>query len=265
MITQTAASSAAFPAGTTESDGLAGYLAKVRRLTPLDALEERRLASQARLGDSAAARRLVTAHLGTVVRIAAQYRHFHPSYLELIQEGNLALVRAVRRYDPDASGRFSTYVGAWIRTCIARFVLTSLGLDREGRGASVMAPSAFERLLAEMRERSAQEGSPDRSASEQRAAAAVPFDESPFLAFEESALLNRLTTFLPRFAEGLPLREVGILRGRVLRDPPRTLADQARELGITAERVRQIEVSLVGRLRKHLLADGASWTDAQDC
>jgi RNA polymerase sigma factor (sigma-70 family) len=264
VITQAAADPAGFRARTTESDGLAGYLAKVSHLAPLEAVEERRLAFQARMGDGAAARRLVISHLGTVVRIAAQYRHFHPSYLELIQEGNLALLRAVRRYDPDASGRFSTYVGAWIRTCIARFVLANQGLDREGRGTAVLAPSALQRLLAEINEGSAEARRADRSAL-QEYAAALPFDESPFLAFEESALLNRLAAFLPLFAEGLPRREVGILRDRVLRDPPRTLADHARELGITAERVRQIEVSLVARLRELLLAAGASWTDARAC
>jgi RNA polymerase sigma factor (sigma-70 family) len=231
-MTSVAAARAPFEPGTADSAGLAGYLRKVRQVPPLEPFEERLLAARVRrLGDRSAARRLVTGHLGTVVRIARLYRRFHPSYLELIQEGNLALVRAVWRYDPDRSGRFSTYVGAWIRTCISRFV---------------QRPA-------------------DRAALDRRADASLSFDEGPFLAFEESALLTRLSSLLPRFTEGLPVREVGILRDRVLRDPPRTLADQAREMGITAERVRQIELSLVARLRELVLASGASWTDARGC
>jgi RNA polymerase sigma factor (sigma-70 family) len=215
-----------------DSAGLTDYLAKVRKVRPLGPEEERGLARRVcRMRDRAAARRLVTGHLGKVVRIAWQYRRRHPSLLELIQEGNLALVRAIWRYDPERSGRLSTYVGAWIRTCIARFV-------------------------AEGHERRAAAG-----AAAERARAAVAVDEGPLLALEESALRGRLTALLPGFAERLPQREVGILRDRVLRDPPRTLAEQARELGITAERVRQIEVSLVDRLRALLLSTERSWMD----
>jgi RNA polymerase sigma factor (sigma-70 family) len=215
-----------------DSNGLSDYLARVRQVRPLGPDEEHGLARRVcRTRDRAAASRLVTAHLGKVVRIAWQYRRRHPSLLELIQEGNLALVRAIWRYDPERSGRLSTYVGAWIRTCIARFVA-------DGHQRRAAAGAAAERA---------------------RAAAAV--DEGPLLALEKSALRRRLTALLPAFAERLPRREVGILRDRVLRDPPRTLAEQARELGITAERVRQIEVSLLDRLRALLLSTERSCTD----
>jgi RNA polymerase sigma factor (sigma-70 family) len=207
-----------------DATGLGGYLDRVRRVRRLDAVEERGLATRVRrMRDGAAARRLVTSHLRTVIRIAWQYRRLHPSYLELIQEGNLALVRAVWCYDPERSGPLSSYAGAWIRTCIARFVLA--------------------------RHRRAERGRPP---VERPAPTAV--DDRPFLAFEETAFLDRLAAVLPRFTADLPRREVGILRDRMLRDPPRTLAAQGRELGITAERVRQIERSLLARLRDVLLA-----------
>jgi RNA polymerase sigma factor (sigma-70 family) len=249
-------STVAPPSQRADSGSLSRYLRQVRQVAPLDSLEERRLAVQVRRGDGPAARRLVTAHLGTVVRIAWRYRRLHPSTLELIQEGNLALVRAVQRYDPARSASVSTYVGAWIRTCIARFVLASLGLGRQGRQGRtepLTAPSALRRLLIEMHERWADRHPPRRAPLTDVASS---FDESPFLPFEESALLTRLSALLPRFAEGLPVREVGILRERVLRDPPRTLAEQGKELGITAERVRQIELSLIARLRDRLLSAG---------
>jgi RNA polymerase sigma factor (sigma-70 family) len=222
-----------------DSAGLASYLQRVRLLPALGGAEERGLVARVqRLGDQTAARRLVTGHLASVVRIARQYEHLHPNLLELIQEGNLALVRAVRRYDPHRSGSFSTYVGAWIRTCVGRFVLS--------------------------RQRSRLQR-PTRPAAIDQRASGLSHDDDPLLPFEQNAFLARLSTLLPRFTETLPARERRILSDRVLSDSPRTLSQQARELGITAERVRQIELSLIGRLRQELLSSRASWASARNC
>jgi RNA polymerase sigma factor (sigma-70 family) len=109
------------------SSTLLTYLARVRRYPKLSPGEEARLVQRLRAtGDRAAARALVTAHLGQVVSIARGFRRLHPNLLELVQEGNLALIRAVHRYDPARRVTLAAYVASWVRTYIGRFVLANM-------------------------------------------------------------------------------------------------------------------------------------------
>ena len=109
------------------SSSLVTYLARVRQYSKLSAADEARLVGRLRTtGDRAAARALVTANLAHVVTIARGFRRLHPNLLELIQEGNLALIRAVHRYDPARRVTLSAYVAAWVRTYIGRFVLANM-------------------------------------------------------------------------------------------------------------------------------------------
>src|SRR5215471_14384745 len=100
---------------------------------PLSISEERRLARRWRtLNDEKALARLVSAHLGLVIRIAMEFRHSGPAMEDLIQEGNLGLTIAARRFDPNRKTRLATYATYWIRACMLEHVVRSHGPVRIG-------------------------------------------------------------------------------------------------------------------------------------
>src|SRR5215831_19103033 len=100
---------------------------------PLSVVEEHRLSRRWRtLADETALARLVHTHLGLVIRIATEFRHSGPSMEDLIQEGNLGLTIAARRFDPSRQTRLATYATYWIRACILEHVVRSHGPVRIG-------------------------------------------------------------------------------------------------------------------------------------
>src|SRR5258708_10029412 len=100
---------------------------------PLRVQEEHRLSRRWRtLEDQEALARLVQAHLGLVIRIATEFRHSGPSMEDLIQEGNLGLTIAARRFDPSRATRLATYATYWIRACMLEHVVRSHGPVRIG-------------------------------------------------------------------------------------------------------------------------------------
>lgn len=196
--------------------------ASARRLSPL---EEKRLALRVqRSGDPAAARALVSAHLPLVVKIARDFRHLHGNLLELIQEGNLALTRAVHRYDPERCGTISAYVTSWVRTYLERFVVANLGRNEDIDVVDVTDDET-----------------------------APPAD----LLMEEQQDRARLAAVLPAFEQRLTPREREIFRARLVSDEPSTLSRTGLELGLSAERIRQIERDLTDRLRAQIAADAS--------
>src|SRR5262245_36281 len=100
---------------------------------PLTIQEERRLSRRWRtLSDEKALGRMVSAHLGLVIRIAMEFRHSGPPMEDLIQEGNLGLTIAARRFDPNRKTRLATYATYWIRACMLEHVVRSHGPVRIG-------------------------------------------------------------------------------------------------------------------------------------
>ena len=114
-------------------DGLAKYLNEIKRFPLLEPDEEYMLAKRwAEHEDKEAAHRLVTSHLRLVAKIAVGYRHYGLPLAELISEGNIGLMRAVKKFDPEKGFRLSTYAMWWIKAALNEFVLNSWSLVKIG-------------------------------------------------------------------------------------------------------------------------------------
>lgn len=111
------------------SDGLSQYIAQISKFPILTSQQEFELASRVKCdGDKEAAQRLVQSHLRLVVKMASKYRNYGLPVTDLISEGNLGLMKAVTKYNPDQGFRFSTYAMWWIRANIQEYVLRSWSL-----------------------------------------------------------------------------------------------------------------------------------------
>jgi RNA polymerase sigma-32 factor len=236
------------------------YLARVRQHRKLTPIDEARLVHRLRAtGDRASARALVTAHLRLVVTIARGFRRLHPNLLELVQEGNLALIRAVHRYDPARPVTLSAYAASWVRTYIGRFVLANLDSIDDADISSTRAVIA-RNLDESVRGWAAgiDEGDGygddeerDEVLDPEAVALALMAQQSAeaselFEAREEEALL---VAMLPELEREMSPRERDVFNARFASDSSATLAQTGARLGLSGERVRQIEEKLTARLR----------------
>jgi RNA polymerase sigma-32 factor len=144
----------ALPPVSSGSDPLARFFAEARRYSRLTDAEERRLAQLARAGDAAAAQRLVLHNLRLVVVIALRYQRAWTQLIDLIQEGTVGLIEAIRRWDASLGARFGTYAAYWIRACILHFIMTnarlvSIANTRAGRKLFFRLERERRKLLSE--------------------------------------------------------------------------------------------------------------------
>jgi len=225
------------------SSSLVAYLARIRQHGKLAPSDEARLVQRLRAtGDRAAARALVTAHLAQVVTIARGFRRLHPNLLELVQEGNLALIRAVHRYDPARRVSLAAYVASWVRTYIGRFVLANMGPVVETDISSMTA------VIARNLHESVRGWSAD--IDEDLAADSIGVDDPELTAVA-------LMAALPEFEREMSPRERDVFKARFVSGAPSTLAQTGAKLGVSAERVRQIEENLADRLRTKVASRAA--------
>ncbi len=256
---------------------------KPGREGPLSQDEERRLA---RLwidkGDERALGRLVAAHMGLVIRIALEFRHSGPPMEDLIQEGNLGLTIAARRFDPNRKTRLATYATYWIRACMLEHVVRSHGpvrigttrsqrkiffglgrarrkLELSGTSATVdelahalgVGASDLEQMTPRLNGRDVSLDAPrspdDRRHMGHSLAAETPSPEDRVAGREvDSERRQRLSQGL----KVLDSRERLIIQARHLRQRPATLASLGRRFGISRERVRQLELRAKSKLRR---------------
>ena len=279
-----------------EDAGLNNYLGRIEHYDELDREAELELAERWQKGDRAAAERLVTCNLRYVVRIALMYRGYGIRVADLIEEGNLGLLEAVRRFEPERGLRFMTYASYWIRAYVLAHVLKQSTLVGVGTGplqsklffrlarerarivsalGSEVTTDEVERRLAvkfettveRIREIGARIDAKDVSLDAQlfRDGATTALD---LLADEHEMLDDDLATRerdlevrrrLGAVMASLPERERYIVDHRLMSDEEDTLADIGRHLRLSRERVRQLEARVKSKLRRALEGlDGAS-------
>jgi RNA polymerase sigma-32 factor len=280
--------------------GAGRLVAQARRFPLLEPLEEYMLAKRWREhGDSAAAHRLVTSHLRLVAKIALGYRGYGLPIAEVISEGNVGLMHAVKRFDPDRGFRLSTYAVWWIRASIQEFILRSWSLVRIGTTGNQrklffnlrkaksrisalddgdMRPDQVKTLarrlgvpehdVIEMNRRLGGDASlnaPIRADGQSGEWQDWLVDEAPS---PERAIAESEETDLRRKALGEALgvlneRERRIFAARRLAEEPLTLEELAGELGVSRERVRQIEARAFEKVRRRVIeAVGAYGSNA---
>jgi RNA polymerase sigma-32 factor len=266
---------------------LARYLAEIRKFPMLEQSEEFMLAKRwQEHQDPEAAHKMVTSHLRLVAKIAMGYRGYGLPMSEVISEGNVGLMQAVKRFDPDRGFRLATYAMWWIRAAIQEYILHSWSLVKIGTTAAQkklffnlrrvkgqlkaleegdLRPETVKEIatrldvpesdVVDMNRRLA---APDHSLN-----APVRMDgegewqewlvdegDSQETLLAESQEFGRRQKLLDRALKLLNPRERRILSERRLKDEPTTLEDLSKEFGISRERVRQIEVRAFDKVQR---------------
>ena len=271
--------------------GLSRYLAEIRKFPLLEPQEEYMLAKRWREhADTEAAHRLVTSHLRLVAKIAMGYRGYGLPISEVISEGNVGLMQAVKRFEPERGFRLATYAMWWIRASIQEYILRSWSLVKLGTTAAqkklffnlrrtkgrISALEEGDLRPEHVREIATKLGVPEEEVVNMNRRMAGP-DASlnaPMRADSESEwqdwiaddALDQETrlgeaeemeerhALLATALEELTERERDILQARRLRDEPVTLEDLSAKYGISRERVRQIEVRAFEKLQQNMKA-----------
>jgi len=272
------ARAASLPILTAES-GLSHYLAEIRRFPMLEPQEEYMLAKRWREhGDTAAAHKLVTSHLRLVAKIAMGYRGYGLPISEVVSEGNVGLMQAVKRFEPEKGFRLATYAMWWIKASIQEYILRSWSLVKMGTTANqkklffnlrkakskisaledgdlhpdqvaliAKRLGVTEKDVVEMNRRLGGDASlnaPIREDGESGEWQDWLADDAPdqeSILAEHEEFDNRHKALVGAL-NVLNDRERRIFEARRLNDDPITLEDLASEFGVSRERVRQIEV-----------------------
>ncbi|RKG78906.1 sigma-70 family RNA polymerase sigma factor [Corallococcus terminator] len=272
----------------TNRDPLQAYMAEVTRHPLLTREEEHQLAKDYQAtGDVRAAYRLVASNLRLVVKLAHEYHRNPLSLLDLVQEGNIGLMQAVKKYDPDRGVKLSSYAAWWIRAYILRYIMDNWKMVKLGtteaqrklffklrQEQEKLISQGFEaspRLLAERLNVTEQDvvemdqrlghdelsiDAPlgnDGDSGATRAdrylpSNAVPADER--LGSEQLKALFREN--LNAFSQTLEGKERYIFENRLTADEPLTLQDIGDKYGVSRERARQIEAALINRMREFM-------------
>ena len=275
------------PSSLTPEGNLSRYLSDIRKFPLLEPQEEFMLAKAWREhGDSKAAHRLVTSHLRLVAKIAMGYRGYGLPVAELISEGNVGMMQAVKRFDPDRGFRLATYAMWWIRASIQEYILHSWSLVKMGTTAAqkklffnlrklkgqMQAIEEGDLTPEQVTKIATRLGVPEEEVVNMNRRLAGPdsslnapvkaegdmewqdwlVDDTPNqeARLGDSQELGQRKNMLAAALKQLTDRERHIIVERRLVDEPKTLEDLSSKYGISRERVRQIEVRAFDTLQK---------------
>jgi RNA polymerase sigma-32 factor len=268
-------------------DPLQAYMREVQQHSLLTKTEEHALAERyVKTGDVDAAARLVTANLRLVVKIAYEYRRAYRNMMDLIQEGNIGLMQAVKRYDPYRGVKLSSYAAWWIRAYMLRYMLNNwrmvklgttqaqrklfFNLNKEKARLSAMG---IEPTPAEIAQRLSVDEKEviemDRRLSRGDASLDMPVGDGDNSSVARVELLSSgspgpeqesttaqlgqiLRGELARFRTTLAGKDALIFDKRMVAEDPLTLQELGDEFGVSRERVRQLESRISGKLRLFL-------------
>ena len=280
----------ALPMVVSESN-LSRYLQEIRTFPMLEPDQEYMLAKRWREhGDTEAAHQLVTSHLRLVAKIAMGYRGYGLPVSELISEGNVGMMQAVKRFEPDRGFRLATYAMWWIRAAIQEYILHSWSLVKMGTTAAQkklffnlrklkgqlqaieegdLSPENVTKIATDLNvteedviNMNRRLAAPDHSLN-----APLKIDgdgewqdwlvdesDSQEIVLAEQQELSKRRKLLSHAMKSLNARERHILTERRLKEEPTTLEDLSKEYGISRERVRQIEVRAFEKLQRAIKA-----------
>ncbi|MEJ0010854.1 MAG: RNA polymerase sigma factor RpoH [Alphaproteobacteria bacterium] len=277
-------------------DGLRRYMQEIQKFPILDKDEEYMLAKRwTEYADYDAAHKLVTSHLRLVAKIASGYRGYGLPIAELIAEGNIGLMQAVKKFEPDRGFRLSTYAMWWIRASIQEFVLRSWSLVKMGTSAAqkrlffnlkkmkkrlkriddgaVLTPDEIATIAKELNvhEQDVVDMDSRMSASDQRLDAPITRDgdsgqwmdlladtaDSQETTLGEAQEYRAKKTLMDRAIASLNERERDIIVNRRLSEEQVTLEELAQRYDISRERVRQIEARALEKMT-HYVMDAAN-------
>jgi RNA polymerase sigma-32 factor len=276
------------PTEVTRYDPLRRYLAEISRFSPLSREEEHRLAVDYHKNkDRETAYHLVTSNLKLVVKIAMIYNKVYRNLLDLIQEGNLGLIQAVRRFDPYRGTRLPTYAAWWIKAFILKFLLDNtrmvkigttnarrkilMNLNKEKRELEAKGIVPTSKLLAEnlgVDEKEVKEVQQGMSGPDVSLDAPLGNNEDGSIHYIDTLQIMEqsvddkiahgefrelLEIRFAEFANTLNERERMILNQRLIADEPETLQQIADRYGISREAVRVAEKKLIAKLKKYMV------------
>ena len=274
--------------------GLQRYLREIWKFPILDVAEEYMLARRFHEhGDTVAAHKMVTSHLRLVAKVAMGYRGYGLPMADLVSEGNIGLMKAVKKFDPDRGFRLSTYAIWWIRASITEHILKSWSMVKMGtvsaqkkmffslRGIKKrlgLADGDIEPGQAKILAKQLAVPERDLIAMNRRLMARdvslnAPVGDEEGLQFQDTLVDDRAdpeALYAEDEEQGqrsralrvalatLPERERDILTERMLKEEPATLEDLGKVYGISRERVRQLESRAMGKLKKAMVEAGAA-------
>jgi RNA polymerase sigma-32 factor len=269
-------------------DPMQAYQREVQRHPLLLPEEELALATKYyETGDVRAAHKLVTSNLRLVVKIAYEYRRAYKNIMDLVQEGNVGLMQAVKKYDPTRGVKLSSYAAWWIRAYILRYILNNwrmvklgttqaqrklfFNLNKEKQKLLAMGIDPSPKLIAErlnVDEKEVVDMDVRLGASESSLDAPVGDNDGKLtprvdlmpgttegadMLLAEAEINSMLKGKLQTFRETLKGKDLEIFDLRLAaQDEPLTLQELGDKFGVSRERVRQLEARLVGKLRTHL-------------